>query len=153
MMGIVLTKRGEKELTRILDIFRKKGIRLTDTRRAVTAYMIASKSHPSAEKIYQDLKPDFPKMSLATVYNNLKFLVDEGFVTELKISKDPTSYFDYMGHQHLNVICEICGKIADMDIDIPDLKREAEECTGYRIRKTQMMAYGICPECLKSGHF
>ena len=146
-MEIVLTNHQEAELEHILDDFREKGIRMTETRRAVTAYMIATKSHPSAEKIYQDLKPHFPKMSLATVYNNLKFLVEEGFVTELKITHDQTTYFDYMGHQHLNVVCEICGKIADMEVDIPDLKREAENHTGYKITKTQMMVYGVCPDC------
>ncbi len=54
--------------------------------------------------IYHDLLPNFPNMSLATVYNNLKVLIDEGFVTEIKVRNDTTTYFDFMGHQHLNVI-------------------------------------------------
>ena len=91
-------------------------------------------------------------MSLATVYNNLKVLVEEGFVEEIKISHDKTTYFDFMGHEHLNVVCEKCGRIADFeDVDIPDLKREAEEQTGYKITKTQVLMYGICPNCLKNG--
>lgn len=40
--------------------------------------MIRTHEHPSAEAIYHDLLPDFPNMSLATVYNNLKVLVEEG---------------------------------------------------------------------------
>ncbi len=45
-----------------------------------------------------------------------------------------------MGHEHLNVVCEKCGRIADFeDVDIPDLKREAEEQTGYKITKTQVL--------------
>ena len=114
--------------------------------------MIRTHEHPSAEKIYSDLLPNFPKMSLATVYNNLKVLVEEGFVEEIKISHDKTTYFDFMGHEHLNVVCEKCGRIADFeDVDIPDLKREAEEQTGYKITKTQVLMYGICPECSKNS--
>ena len=57
-----------------------------------------------------------------------------------------------MGHEHLNIVCEKCGRIADFDdVDIPDIKREAEEQTGYSITKTKVLMYGICSDCLKNG--
>ncbi|KXT75080.1 Peroxide stress regulator PerR, FUR family [Streptococcus sp. DD10] len=140
-------KQGQ-DYQKVLDYLREKKIRITETRRAVLSYMIHSHDHPSAEKIFQDLRTDYPSMSLATVYNNLKVLVDEGFVTELKISNDNTTYYDFMGHNHLNIVCEKCGQIADFeDVEIPDLNREAQEQTGYSITKTQVMMYGICPKC------
>ena len=86
-------------------------------------------------------------MSLATVYNNLKVLIDEGFVTEIKVRNDTTTYFDFMGHQHLNVICEKCGHIADLELELPDVKHEAEAQTGYHITQSQTTVYGICPKC------
>ncbi len=86
--------------------------------------------------IYQDLIPNYPNMSLATVYNNLKLLLEEGFVTKLKRTNDNTTYYDFMGHEHLNVICEVCGKITDfMDVEILSLKKEAHTQTGYKITK------------------
>ncbi|TCD45718.1 transcriptional repressor [Streptococcus sp. X16XC17] len=132
----------------VIDHLRTKGIRITETRKAVLAYLIDSKEHPSAEMIYRDLRPDFPSMSLATVYNNLKVLVDEGFVTEIKRNKDTTTYYDFMGHDHLNVICEKCGKITDIDVDFPSFNRIAQEQTGYRITKEVVTIYGICPDCI-----
>lgn len=145
-----LNEQQEKHYQEVLEHLRSKGIRITETRKAVLSYMIASHEHPSAEKIYQDLLPSYPNMSLATVYNNLKVLIDENFVEEIKISNDNTTYFDFMGHDHLNVVCEKCGRIADFeDVEIPDLKREAEAQTGYQITKTQVLMYGICPECQK----
>ena len=81
----------EHEYQEILSHLRSKGIRITETRKGILQYMMLTKEHPSAEKIYQDLKPHYPNMSLATVYNNLKVLVDEGFVEELKITKDRKS--------------------------------------------------------------
>ena len=139
------------ELDRILEHLKQKGIRITDTRRAVLTYMMESKEHPSAEMIYQDLKLDFPSMSLATVYNNLKVLVEEGYVSELKISQDNTTYYDFMGHQHLNVVCEICGKIADVEVDLPDLQDLAAKNSSYTITKSQIVIYGICPACASKG--
>lgn len=86
----------------VLEHLREKHIRITETRKAIISYMVLSTEHPSADRIYRDLKDDFPNMSLATVYNNLRVLVDEGFVSEIKISNDLTTYYDFMGHQHVN---------------------------------------------------
>ncbi len=71
----------------VITHLKEKGIRITETRKAVVAYIIESDSHPSAEMIYMDLLPQFPNMSLATVYNNLRLLLEEGFVTEIKRAK------------------------------------------------------------------
>ena len=144
-----LHRKEEECVEEILQSLRTKGIRITDTRRAVLAYLVASHEHPSAEKIYRDLLPQFPGMSLATVYNNIKVLIDEGVVSEIKVRNDTTTYFDFMGHEHLNVVCEKCGRIADVEIDVPDLREEAASQSGYLITKTQMTVYGICPDCQK----
>ena len=64
----------------VLSHLKEKGVRITETRKAVIDFIIHSQDHPSAEMIYQALLPNFPNMSLATVYNNLKVLIDEGFV-------------------------------------------------------------------------
>lgn len=128
---------------------KERHIRITETRKAIISYMINAHHHPSAEQIYRDLKPDYPHMSLATVYNNLKVLVEEGFVTEIKLSHDHTTYFDFMGHHHLHIACERCGNIADfVDVDIPHIKKEAEVQTHYKVTKTQLLMYGICQNCL-----
>ena len=47
-------------------------------------------------------------------------------------------------------ICEKCGRIADVDIEVPDLRKEAASQSGYQITKTQMTVYGICPDCQKN---
>lgn len=132
----------------VIEHLKKKHIRITETRKAIIAYIVSSHEHPSADKIYNDLLPEYPNMSLATVYNNMKVLVDEGFVTELKVTNDTTTYYDFMGHQHINIVCKNCGDIADfMDVDAMDIGKEAYEQTGYQITKVQLTAYGICPKC------
>ena len=105
----------QEKVEDVLQHLREKSVRITETRRAVLSYLVKSQEHPSADAIYQDLKPAFPNMSLATVYNNLKVLIEEGFVSEIKVRNDTTTYFDFMGHDHLNLICESCGKIDDID--------------------------------------
>ncbi|MFC5630616.1 MULTISPECIES: Fur family transcriptional regulator [Streptococcus] len=132
----------------VLAHLKGKQIRLTETRKAIIAYMIEAHHHPSAEQIFHDLQDQYTHMSLATVYNNLRILIEEGFVSEVKVSNDNTTYFDFMGHDHLHVVCEICGNITDfMDADTSLLVKEAEQKTGYQVTKNQFLIYGVCPAC------
>ena len=150
----------------VLNQLKAKGIRLTESRKAVIRYLMMSDQHPSADVIYYDictrmlirhhqiadviyydLLPDNPGMSLATVYNNLKVLVEEGIVSEIKVNNDNTTYYDFMGHDHLNIVCEKCGHITDLDLPIPSFKEEVESQTGFRITREQMILHGICPNC------
>ena len=110
----------------ILNQLKAKGIRLTESRKAIIRYLMMSDQHPSADVIYYDLLPDNPGMSLATVYNNLKVLVEEGIVSEIKVNNDNTTYYDFMGHDHLNIVCEKCGQITDYYLPIPSFKEEVE---------------------------
>jgi len=120
----------------ILNQLKAKGIRLTESRKAIIRYLI-----------YYDLLPDNPGMSLATVYNNLKVLVEEGIVSEIKVNNDNTTYYDFMGHDHLNIVCEKCGQITDYYLPIPSFKEEVESQTGFRITREQMILHGVCPNC------
>ena len=133
----------------IAQILRSEGFKVTPQRIAIYDALRGCHNHPTAEMIYHRLRPMHPSMSLATVYNNIKVLIDEGVVSEIKVRNDTTTYFDFMGHDHLNVVCEKCGRIADVDIEVPDLREEAASQSGYQITKTQMTVYGICPDCQK----
>ena len=88
-----------KELEQVVAQLKNKHIRMTPQRRAILSYMIQTHNHPTVEEIYHDLLPDWPSLSLATIYNNLSFLVKEGYVNEMKFS-DVTSRYDY--------ICQNC---------------------------------------------
>ena len=88
-----------------------------------------------------------PSLSLATVYNNLAFLVEAGYVNEMKFS-DVTSRYDYMGDQHHHIICQNCGKIADFHLPKQvDVSADIHKQTGYTVSKTRIEVYGLCPDC------
>ncbi|MBF8970764.1 MULTISPECIES: Fur family transcriptional regulator [unclassified Streptococcus] len=138
------------KLEGILEELREHGIRVTEARRLMLEYLMNSHEHPSAEKIYQDLMEVYPQISLATVYNNLNLFLKEGLVTEIKIKNDQTRYYDFMGHEHINIVCENCGKIADFEGDgPPDISVTVREQTGYELRKQELLVYGLCPDCQK----
>lgn len=134
---------------RIVNELKAKHVRITEPRRAILRYMIESHTHPTVEEIYEDLLPQYPGMSLATVYNNLNILVEHGYVYEMKFS-DIKSRYDFMGNQHFHIICENCGKIADFPArDVQPIEQDAAETTGYSVRSIGLEVFGICPDCQK----
>ena len=48
----------------------------------------STKEHPTADMIYQALKPENPSLSLGTVYRNLNLLASEGRIVRIPSSVD-----------------------------------------------------------------
>ena len=54
----------------------EKKLRHSHQRDMIYNYLLCSKEHPSADKIYEDLRAEMPNLSLGTVYRNLKHLLN-----------------------------------------------------------------------------
>lgn len=136
-----------EEMDHVLDGLRRKGMRITEGRKAILDLLMHSENHPTAEEIYHELKPRFDNLSLATIYNNLNFFVSEGLVYEMKFS-NVSSRYDYLGHSHYHIICQSCGKIADFHGEgLEDLYQSAAEQTDYIVQYDKLELYGICSDC------
>jgi Fe2+ or Zn2+ uptake regulation protein len=59
------------------------GLRLTGPRRLVLEVVRGSDAHPTAEAVHQMVRCRLPRVSLGTVYRNLRLLVAQGLVKEL----------------------------------------------------------------------
>lgn len=122
-------------------------IRITPQRHAILTYLIETESHATADDIHQALVSDFPSMSVATVYNNLRLFIKMAIVTELKYG-DTSSRFDFVGEKHYHAICSECGKIKDIYYPgLDDVELVASNLTGYEVSSHRLEIYGICPEC------
>jgi len=127
-----------------LDQFlRENGIKASYQRVRIYDYMRQTKSHPSVAQIYQDLHPQIPSLSLATVYNTLNLFVEKGMITELKVEGDEARYdFPYQPHAHF--VCTKCKAIYDVPIGNPTACADME---GFTVKETQIIFKGICPNC------
>ncbi|MEG0296496.1 MAG: Fur family transcriptional regulator [Clostridium sp.] len=131
----------------IVSIFKEKNLKLTPQRLAVYKYLKGTSEHPSVETIYKGLQPEYPTMSLATVYKALKTLVDVNLVQELNVGEGNFRY-DAYSDPHAHIQCTKCGKVDDiMDIKLPDLNAIAKESTDYNILYNKLFFYGYCKDC------
>lgn len=137
------------ELEKALDYLRSTGLRITNQRSKILAYLINTKTHPTAEDIFQELKSSDENLSLATVYNTLDLFTKHKLVVSLSAS-DEKQHFDYFAHPHYHVICSNCGKIEDVfDFPLTSLKQHAQAATGFQITHSDIELYGLCPDCQK----
>ena len=65
-----------------LDTLRARGLRLTRPRRLILDVVRATDAHPTAAFVYRRVRRRLPRVSLATVYRNLRMLAAEGFLAE-----------------------------------------------------------------------
>lgn len=141
-----MASRAEQALEKL----KTTGVRMTPQRYAILSYLMDSMTHPTADDIYKALERQFPSMSVATIYNNLKLFVDAGLVRELTYGDD-SSRFDADTSDHYHIICEQCGKMVDFEHPpLVEVEHVAAQETGFRIRGHRMELYGVCPECVGS---
>ena len=114
-------------------------------RDAILAAVRETKTHPSAAWVYARLKPEFPELSLGTVYRNLAAFRDEGRI-RCVATPDGEERFDGDTRDHPHFLCESCGAVTD--VETPEIAPETLP-PGYVVRERQILYRGLCPECAK----
>ena len=117
--------------------------RYSKKREAIYNALAATREHPSAEWLYQKLKPEYPDLSLATVYRNLNAMCEEGEIFRIPVPGQPDHY-DRNPVKHEHTYCERCGELADLLLpELADLLAKAcPDYNGY-----QLTVCTVCQQC------
>lgn len=110
--------------------------------------------HPTAEKLYLDLKNEMPELGIATVYRNLSDLCEEGQIIKIKTTSGPDR-FDGNTMPHIHFECKECGDIMDIvlfenevkQLD-NDLKNFAKQINAV-VEGSEITITGLCKKCKK----
>jgi Fur family transcriptional regulator, peroxide stress response regulator len=128
---------------------RNVGLRLTGPRRVVLEVVRGTESHPTAEAVHRMVRRRLPRVSLGTVYRNLRLLVAEGLVNELP---GPHARFDGNTSEHHHFTCLGCGRIVDVEgpLTAPHsraLCRRVAAQGGFSVTHHRIEFYGRCAAC------
>ncbi|PAF41169.1 Fur family transcriptional regulator [Helicobacter sp. 11S03491-1] len=122
-----------------------KNLKVTPQRIAILKE-IEKNGHISIDDIYENIRKDYPSISLATVYKNITALYEVNILREIKAPAQKQRYELSCDH-HIHVACEKCGKLEDIKIDISDISNKCAKMSGYQLYDTSAVFIGICPEC------
>lgn len=141
-------------LEQVFDNLRKKNLRITKQRREIIN--ILQDRHLTVQEIYEELKKK-EMVNLATVYNNINFLLEQKILTELFINGK--KHYDLVlpssthgVDNHIHVTCESCSKIFELDDDelIKAIKNTGSLST-FDINNVQLVLKGTCNKLGEDG--
>jgi Fur family peroxide stress response transcriptional regulator len=157
---------SEERVAEMVDCVRAAGLKLTPQRLAIVRELAGDPTHPTAQELYERLRPALPTMSFATVYNTLDALAAAGLCTALSLSPG-ASRFDPNMTAHHHAVCDRCGLVRDVPVvdggspgaapgSAP--KPPAEQALaalsmlpGFEIRAVERIYRGVCASCAREA--
>src|SRR5687767_15504986 len=123
---------------------------LTKQREVVLRVIRDADLHLTASEVFSAAKSMLPTISFATVYNSLRYLKEAGHISEIQFGNG-ASRFDRMTTRHDHALCTRCGKLVDIEMDLPaELVKQAERESKFKTESIEFTLRGICPECTGS---
>jgi Fur family peroxide stress response transcriptional regulator len=126
----------------------ERAIRYSKKREAILTQIQGTSCHPSAEWVYQQLRPLHPDLSLGTVYRNLAFFRERGLVRSVGVVQGQER-FDAITTPHSHFVCNCCGTVLDLPDVRPERGLEQTVSTqyGFAVERCELTFYGLCPNC------
>ena len=123
-------------------------------RDAILACLRSTDIHPSADWVYNRLKPEIPDLSLGTVYRNLAYFKERGQIVSLG-TVCGVERFDGNTAPHVHFICTGCTAVTDLpQIAVPqELTESVAFHTGGQVGSCTLSFTGLCRDCTqKENH-
>lgn len=102
-----------------------------------------SDTHLTAEQVFFELKKEYPAVALATVYNNLNSLCQQGKIRKISVEGCTERYDKNTRHDHL--VCRRCGKLSDIHLE--DITEQLKKQVWFEIDGYDIKVQYLCPEC------
>ena len=118
---------------------------MTKYEKEIYHIITTSMEHMTVEQIFAELRAKYPKVVVATVYNNVNKLWDADLIRKISVENMPDRYDRAVRHDHL--VCQRCGKLADISFD--DLTDALSEKVGGDFLYDDLKVYYLCPSCRK----
>jgi len=139
--------RIQKSDASIIFILRKNGYKATPQRIAICRFVLQSRDHPTAQRIYDEVKKVHQTVSLATVYKTLQILAQHSLIQELDLPESQARFDSYV-EPHVNLVCVRCGNIQDFDDHAArDLVERVAAKAEFTRTGQRLDIYGICKTC------
>ena len=131
----------------IIETLRRDGYKATPQRIAICRFALQSRDHPTAQRIYGEVRKVHPTVSLATVYKTLQILTEHGLIQELDLPQSQARFDSYV-EPHINLVCLQCGNIQDLDDDAArEIVERMTAKTEFKRTGQRLDIYGICKIC------
>lgn len=119
--------------------------RSTRQRSAIRSAIDSAGRPLSPQEVLEAAQDEVPALSIATVYRNLKLLVDEGEVITVSLPGDSARYESAAHTHHHHFQCNQCKRVFDVHACPGDIGKLAPK--GFSVEHHELTLYGRCADC------
>jgi Fe2+ or Zn2+ uptake regulation protein len=125
-----------------------KGQRMTAQRALLLNLIRRSEGHLDADELHRKAREYEPRISLSTVYRNLRLFKELGLVDEYHFDEDHHHYEVKPSTEHYHLVCLICEQIVEIESPLTQqMKDEVGREYGFEISGGEIHLTGYCRRC------
>ena len=135
-----------------VDSLRPAGSKRSSKRDFIVDVFLRQDGHISADDLVEIIRREDARISRATVYRTLQWMVDAGIARKVDFGEGRFRYeHSYRHPRHFHLICKSCSSSAEfLSSDIEALIEEVAAARGFTPRQSVVQIYGTCEAC-KTG--
>ena len=132
-----------KQISRIVDSFLQKGIKLTHQRRVIAQVIADANDHPDANEVFMRANKIDNRISLATVYRTIKLFEENNVLNRIELGGKRARYEELTDSHHDHLIDIDTGDIIEfVDDEIEELQKKVAKKLGYSLVDHKMELFG-----------
>ena len=128
---------------------RPAGGRRSTKRERILGVFLKHEGHLSADDLVALIHREDARISRATVYRTLQWMVDAGVARKVDFGEGRFRFEHSFRHpRHFHLICKTCNRSSEfLSSDIEGLIEEIAAARGFAARQSVLQIYGTCEEC------
>src|SRR6476620_389497 len=129
------------------------GGKRSSKREQIVNVFLRQEGHLSADDLVDLIRREDHRISRATVYRTLQWMVDAGIARKVDFGEGRFRFeHSYRQPRHFHLICKSCSRSSEfLSSDIEGLIEEISAARGFSASQSVVQIYGTCDEC-RTGH-
>lgn len=121
----------------------------TAQKRAIRAAFEQTGRPLTPQEALDEASRSTPGMGIATVYRNLKRLVEDGWLRMVELPEQGTRYERAELSHHHHFKCNDCDRVFDVPCHVGQVDQHVP--AGFQVARHQLILYGRCAPCVSGA--
>ncbi len=133
----------------ILDGLRPQAGKRSNKRELILNVFLRQEGHLSADDLADLIRREDHRISRATVYRALQWMVEAGIARKVDLGEGRFRFeHSYRHPRHFHLICKVCNRSSEfLSSDIEALLDEIAAARNFSAHQSVLQIYGTCEQC------
>ncbi|MBM3777901.1 MAG: hypothetical protein FJW23_06620 [Acidimicrobiia bacterium] len=125
------------------------GGRRSSKREQIVNVFLRQEGHLSADDLFDIIRNEDHRISRATVYRTLQWMVEAGIARKVDFGEGRFRFeHSYRHPRHFHLICKTCSRSSEfLSSDIEAIVEDVTAARNFTASQTVVQIYGTCEEC------